>query len=670
MNNSCTLITRCGTYWLASLLVLTQLPHILHLPLWVSFIGVGLILGKTLFAKTFTRFFPSWVLIVLAFLTGFAVKLQYGYFLGRDPSVAFLFILVALKFAETRQRRDVTLLICLSGFLLFTQYFYSQTILAAVVSLPAVFAMGGSLYVLRDHSHNQGVQQVLWLIAKLLLQGLPLAAVLFLLFPRLSSPLWSLPADAMSTSGLSDSMAPGSISDLSLSAAVAFRVEFDGEFPEKENLYWRGPVLSSFDGRRWSAAKSGYEVTPQLSSTVLSHYTVTLEPHNNSWLFALDNAASLPVNAAHASLVAEPIGQLNNLGQLIAKSPVREALRYRQSSTLQNTLLDAKPNLSENSYITASNQRSQIFAAELRSQYSNDEELIAAILTWFNQEKFYYTLQPSLLGDNSIDEFLFDTREGFCEHYASAFVLLLRSSGIPARVVTGYQGGEINEDYMIVRQSDAHAWTEAWVNGKWTRYDPTAAVAPSRISAGIASALGDDEPLPLLARLNGGWLKSVQLGWDSVNHRWKKHVVNFGLDDQTEILRTLGMAKVEPWQIMTAAICAAFVWAGFILKIQLPSRSNKSQAQMLWANYITHLNNAGLSVDNTMGPVDICEHASKFWPDKSEHFKNLTQLFIQLQFSRQGQEPTTRKAITISFKQKLRALPSPQALIALRSSPN
>lgn len=666
MNTSGTRITRCGTYWLASLLVLTQLPHVMHLPIWVSLIGITLISAKTVFAESFARLFPSWVLVCLAFLAAFAIKFQYGYFLGRDPSVAFLFILVALKFAETRQRRDVSLLICLSGFLLFTQYFYSQTLLAAIVSLPAVFAMGGNLYVLRDHSHNPGVKAVLLLIARLLAQGLPIAAVLFFLFPRLSSPLWSLPSDATSSTGLSESMSPGSISDLSLSSAVAFRVEFEGEFPDKRDLYWRGPVLSSFDGRTWAAAKKHYPVAPLLSGTDITRYTVTLEPHNNSWLFALDNAATLPVNAAHANATAEPIGILNNLGQLLAKSPVRESLRYKQSSSLQNSLHDANPKLDENSYTTASNQRSQAFAGRLRARYSDDEQLITAILAWFNQEPFYYTLQPSLLGDNPIDEFLFETREGFCEHYASAFALLLRASGIPSRVVTGYQGGEVNNDYLIVRQSDAHAWAEAWVDGKWKRYDPTAAVAPSRVSAGIASALGSDEPLPLLARLNGGWLKKIGLQWDAVNHRWQKHVINFGLDDQTEIFRTLGMAQVTALQIMVMAILTAFLWVACILKIQLPKRSNNNQTQKLWSHYIKHLRKSGLPVDNTMGPTSISKQACQAWPERAADFQSLTKDFIQLQFTRQGLETETRKVTTKLLKQKLRKLPSAQTLIRLK----
>lgn len=668
MDTSGTRITRSGIYWLASLLVLTQLPHIFHLPIWVSLVGISLIIGKAVYAESFARLVPSWALVMLAFLAAFAVKFQYGYFLGRDPSVAFLFLLVALKFAETRKRRDVSLLICLSGFLLFTQYFYSQTLLAAIVSLPAVFAMGGNLYVLRDHSHNPGVKAVLLLVAKLLTQGIPIAAVLFFLFPRLSSPLWSLPSDATTSTGLSESMSPGSISDLSLSSAVAFRVEFEGDFPNKRELYWRGPVLSSFDGREWRAAKTHPIVPPQLAGLEITRYTVTLEPHNNSWLFALDNAASLPVNATHASASAEPIGTLNNVGQLLANSPIRESLRYKQSSTLQDSLSDQSPKLNENSYTGGTNQRSHAFAAQLRAQYSDDEQLIAAILNWFNQEPFYYTLQPSLLGNNPVDEFLFETREGFCEHYASAFAVLLRASGIPSRVVTGYQGGEVNNDYLIVRQSDAHAWTEAWVDGKWKRYDPTAAVAPSRISTGIGSALGADEPLPLLARLDGGWLKNIGLGWDAINHRWRKHVINFGLDDQTEIFRTLGMAQITPLQIMVMAILMAFIWTGFILKIQLPKQSNKSQVQKLWSHYISHLRKSGLLVDNTMGPTSISQQAGQAWPKKAEYFNSLTHAFIQLQFTRQGQNTENRKNLTKQLKQQIRRLPSAQTLIRLREN--
>ncbi|MCB1755308.1 MAG: DUF3488 domain-containing transglutaminase family protein [Gammaproteobacteria bacterium] len=657
MNTSGTLISRNGIFWLACMLVLTQLPHVLHLPVWVSIAGIGLIVGKASYTREFSRYFPSWFLVVLALAAAFGVRLHFGYFLGRDPCVAFLFLLVALKFAETRQRRDVTLLICLSGFLLFTQYFYSQTLLAALVSLPAVFAMGGCLFVLRDYSHNPGVKPVLKLIGKLLLQGVPIAAALFVLFPRLSSPLWSLPQDARSSSGLSNSMAPGSISELSLSDAVAFRVEFDDEVPAKQDLYWRGPVFSVFNGREWFPAPQTDTIEPVVMDKPLTSYTVTLEPHHNRWLFALDMAASLPIDTAHAEALAEPIARLDNEGRLIANKPVDSAIRYRQSSYISNSFAEFGPGLMFNSKTAGGNLQSQRFAQQLRSRYHDDNALIQAVLQWFNSQPFYYTLTPSLLGNDPVDEFLFKTREGFCEHYASAFAYLLRAAAIPARVVTGYQGGEMNEDYLIVRQSDAHAWTEAWVDGAWRRYDPTAAVAPSRVLNGMASALGDNEPVPFFARTDKGWLKKIRLGWDALNHRWRKHVVDFSLDRQLEFFRKIGMPQPQPWQIMTAMLLVGAIWALMILKLHLRFGSSLSDAERLWCRFLEKIQAAGLPQDNTLGPLTICEKASKRWPQQAEQFREVTDLFIRLHFSPAGDDQEQRKMLLSRLRHSLRHIP-------------
>ncbi len=658
MRHSGTLISRNGIFWLAGMLVLTQMPHIFHLPFWVSIAGITLILGKAVYTRTFTRYFPPYILVGLALIAALSVRLQYGYFLGRDPGVAFLFLLVSLKFAETRKRRDVTLLVCLSGFLLFTQYFYSQTLVAALLSLPAVFAMGGSLYVLRDYSHNPDIKSVLLLISKLLLQSIPLAAALFFLFPRLSSPLWNLPADASYTTGLSDSMSPGSISELSLSHKVAFRVEFEGQEPAQKDLYWRGPVFDSFNGREWRASRSEETIRPPVLNQKLSNYTVTLEPHNNRWMFALDIPASLPFNSSHRDLNAKPLAQLTRDHQLIADKAVSAAIRYQQSSYISDRYADARPDVITNSQLAGGNERAAEFARKMRSQYVNDGQLIQALLGWFNTQSFFYTLKPSLLGDNPVDEFLFETREGFCEHYASAFVYLLRAAAIPARVVTGYQGGEMNGDYLIVRQSDAHAWAEAWLNGSWHRFDPTAAVAPERVLSGMARALGDDEPVPLYARLDGNWLKKIQLNWDAVNHNWRKHVVNFGLDNQLAFFRNLGISTPEPWKIVTAILLIASVWALLILKIRIGKKTNLSEVEQLYSQYLEKLQSAGLSVVTTQGPLNLRNLAIERFPEQASRIEQITRLYVQLQYARPHQSDAELRALTVKLRINIRTLPT------------
>ena len=657
MSNSGTLISRNGIFWLAATLVLTQLPHVLHLPLWVSLAGITLILGKAVFTTSFSRYFPSYTLVGLALAAALSIKLQYGYFLGRDPGVAFLFLLVSLKFAETRKRRDVTLLICLSGFLLFTQYFYSQTLVAALVSLPAVFAMGGSLVVLRDYSHNPDVRSVLMLISKLLLQGIPLAAALFFLFPRLSSPLWSLPADAGYSTGLSDSMSPGSISELSLSDKIAFRVEFEGQEPAKQDLYWRGPVFNSFNGRDWRASGTSESIRPIRQNNPITHYTVTLEPHNNRWMFALDMAASLPTSTADSMIVAKPLAQLTRDRQLLANKAVTSPVRYRQSSYISNSFTESEPDLTLNAQLGSGNEESIEFARELRSQVSDDSAYANALLAWFNSQPFYYTLKPSLLGSNPVDEFLFSTRKGFCEHYASAFVFLLRAASVPARVVTGYQGGEMNGDYLIVRQSDAHAWAEAWINGRWQRFDPTAAIAPERVLSGMASALGDDEPVPLYARLDGNWLKKIQLGWDSVNHGWRKHIVNFGLDKQLSVFRSLGITSPEPWQIVMVLLAIGGLWASLVLKLPIREKSTLTEAELLYARFLEKMRRAGLAHCATQGPQEFCSLAMEQFPNQARRIDIITRLYIQLQYAPPPKRAIHNRRLLSRLRRQIRLLP-------------
>ena len=386
-----------------------------------------------------------------------------------------------------------------------------------------------------------------------MLQGIPLAALLFVLFPRLAGPLWGSPADAGARTGLSDRMSPGAITELSLSDAVAFRVSFHGAPPDPRARYWRGPVFSRFDGREWSASfrlQSGRFATRE--GPVID-YTVTLEPHGKLWLFALEHPASLPrpaVEDATTLSALNDIAFLTHDQQILARTTVNQTVRYAQRSVLQGSVLPLAGDANDNLQLARNNARTASFARELRERTGSDRAFIAAILARFHDEPYVYTLTPPLLeGDpDPVDAFLFDTRRGFCEHYAGAFVVLLRAAGIPSRVVTGYQGGEMSPggEYMIVRQSDAHAWAEAIVDGKWQRFDPTGAVSPSRVELGLGAALPAGEPVPYLARLEMTWLKSLRLHWDSINYQWQRGVVGFNIERQRDFLREFGLDNAHP----------------------------------------------------------------------------------------------------------------------------
>lgn len=630
-------------YALSALLVLVQLPHVLNLPLWISIIGLLLVTGRLALLKNpdnkaLRSVLSPWSVTALAVVCALLIKWDYGYFLGRDPCVAFLFVLVAAKFAEVRQAKDATQLLCLCAFLLLTQYFYSQTIISALVTLPAVFALAYSLAILRDADNPESATAQLKLILSLLLQGLPIAALLFVVFPRLPGPMWSLPEDAMATTGLTDSMSPGSIGQLSKSAEVAFRVEFDDRIPDTNDLYWRGPVLSDFDGRNWKLSNNRYDANPQYSGPrdKLVQYTVTLQPHKRRWLFALDTAASIPTsyNAAASSdkRYSRRIGQMYTDGQILAKDPVSQALRYRQTSVLSNTLPVVGKARKSTLFLPGRNRRTIAFARQLRANSRSDSEYANKVLQHFNEVEYHYTLQPQTLGHAPIDEFMFDTREGFCEHYASAFVVLMRAAGIPARVVTGYQGGEMNDDYMIVRQSDAHAWAEAIIDGAWQRFDPTSAVAPSRIEQGLAAALPDEASVPRLARRAPGFARDWQLRWDALNHQWQRLVIDFDNDSQASLWQRIGLNLPDLWQLCLGVIIVSALWSAAVLWMPDIGKSRHSIQERQWQSLCKLLQACRLQRAPDESQSECLHRAAKVWPAHHNRLQRLDAALTGLRF--------------------------------------
>ncbi len=639
---------------LAAVLFLVQFPHIFHLPVWVSILGCTLI-GLRLWhhyrpdIKLLRLVLSPITVTLIAASTAILLRFDFGYSFGRDPSVAFLFVLVAAKFAEIRRASDATLLLCLAAFLLLTQYFYSQTILAAIFTLPAIVALAFALSILRDSKNPAKNTQQVKLVSKLLLHGLPLAALLFFIFPRLPGPLWSLPEDAMATTGLSDSMSPGSIGSLSQSAAVAFRVEFDGEPPRANQLYWRGPVLTEFDGRNWNTSKSAVETLPQHLPDMgdLVSYTVMLQPHKQRWLFALDAAMSLPQSdstnidgqAIHTS--TRLLGRLMGDGQLIANKPVSHVLRYRQSSVLSDKMASSKAPADNTLYLPGKNPRTIEFARKLRSSSTSDLDYAQKVLRNFNRDLFRYTLQPQILGDAPVDEFLFQTKAGFCEHYAAAFVVLMRAADIPARVVTGYLGGEMNGDYMIVRQADAHAWAEAYIGGVWQRFDPTGYVAPSRVEQGLSAALPNETAVPGLARYDSGWLRSAQLRWDAMNHHWQRLVVNFDNDSQDKFWDRLGLLNPSLVQLMLIVIALSLAWSMFILGMPSVSNRNLSPNEKLWNRLCRLLHSYHFTRLRNESASEFLQRAALRWPTQKERLIRLDKDFTALRFHRPNNDLPT-----------------------------
>lgn len=631
--------------WLLLTSVACWLPLMPHLPDWLAGISGLLLLwhAQLQWRRAPLSALPRRALLTLLTLGGsLAIAAHYQTLLGRSTGVALLALLVTLKLLESRTRRDGVVLTLLASFMLMSQFIYAQDLLHALAMLLGVLLIVTTLAVLEHDGHPP--RAALQLAGRMMLQSIPLMLILFLLFPRIQSPLWGLPADAFGgMTGLSDTMTPGNISQLSQSDAIAFRVQFHGKaestqptrasLPAQSTLYWRGPVLDFFDGRTWKPAipaeslippkslkanrsSASSSSLPYLPTGPVTEYTLTLEPHNKHWLFALELPAAMP----------EEVVMTRDF-QLLSRQPVRGRSRYelqavspaRQQAGRQEapTALKAALQLP-----TDFNPRTRALVAEWRKQLGdNPRALVQRTLEHFRNEAFYYTLMPPLLGEDSVDDFLFRTRRGFCEHYASAFVFILRTAGVPARVVTGYQGGEINpvDGTLIVRQSDAHAWAEVWLAEQgWQRVDPTAAIAPARVERNLASALPEGEPIPLLSRAQFSWLQAARFRWEAVANTWNQWVIGYNQQRQRSLLAGLGLES-DDWKQMAAVftsligllLLAYLLWA---LRQQQPD----DPLSALWQKLAQRLEKRGLAPLPWEGPLDYAQRIPTLLPEQTE----------------------------------------------------
>ena len=586
-------------------LVLT--PHIGHLPPWTSWMCGVLLLWRGWITFRGNRMPSHWVLVPIAALSMIGVFSTYKTFFGREAGVAMLVLLLSFKLLEMRSKRDLFSVVFVNFFLMLANFFYSQSIGTALMMIAAVITILTTQLSFQYTGVVPSLKKRLGLGAMIFGLAVPLTLVLFILFPRIQGPLWGLPSDANAgRTGLSDSMAPGNISNLAQSDEVAFRVKFLDPVPPKSRLYWRGVVLGNFDGRTWtqqqSYAKPGRQILLHVRGTPIRH-EVTLEPNNRHWLFALELPQAAPQIAGNPASFSTDL-------QLLAAQPINERVRYGAASYIDFDLQPNEPAAALRDWLRlprAYNPRTLEFAARLRQQGADKLQRINAVLAFFRDEKFIYTLEPPLLGMHTIDDFLFSTRAGFCEHYASAFVVLMRALDIPARVVAGYQGGEINpvDGYMTVRQSDAHAWAEVWLENRgWIRVDPTAAVAPERIERNLATLI----PRRLfggLVNLNLGknsWLSNIRLNWDAVTNGWNQWVLNYTPDKQRSFIRSLGFDDAD-WRTLIGLLFSVGVLVMAAIAYPLVMKRPKlDPIQAVYAKFCDEFARRGLRRASHEGP--------------------------------------------------------------------
>jgi transglutaminase-like putative cysteine protease len=611
--------------------VLAAAPHAQRAPAWLTTFVMLIVAWRLYLARMRVRLPHRPVLLLTVLASAASVYVHYGTFFGRDAGVALLIVMLALKLLEVKSPRDGMLLIFLSYFLVVTNFLYSQTIATALYMLVCVWVITASMVGIHYTTPPRSSMPQLRAGGALLAQSVPLMLVLFVLFPRVPGPLWALPAPPeRSMTGLSDTMTPGNITHLTLSEDVAFRVTFESEMPSVKQLYWRGPVLWHYDGRTWHAPHPRY-ASPNFDARYFPvEYTVTLEAHGKPWLLAVDLPGMLPPDSIATTDL-----------QMLSAKPVTARRRYKMVSFLDYTygLEESQSNLAETLHLPAGfNPRALAHAKELRTRHRDDRELMQAVLKSFNEDGYRYTLSPPLLGEHSVDEFLYGSKSGFCEHYASAFAVLMRGAGIPARIVTGYLGGEINPigNYLIVRQADAHAWTEVWLPGEgWIRVDPTAAVAPARIEHGIAAALPDAAALPLLIRNDYAFVRGLRLTWDSFANTWNQRVLSYtperqrallthvGLDDTT--WRTLALLLLGVTSAVTLVL-AAFTLHNIRVRVRDPVKA-------AYSAFCNKLRDRGMARAPHEGPVSYGQRVSRLRPDLQPVVIRFTALYVALRYA-------------------------------------
>jgi len=644
--------------WTAGIAAGASLPHWPTLPVWVPVL-LCLSIAWRLAGAMFRWPLPNMAArVALAILSFGAVLAQYRTINGLQAGTALLVVMVALKFLESRTSRDQMVLIIIAYFLLFASLLVDRGVPMVLYLLGFVWFTTVGLLQLGRRGPLLANLDTAKRAGRLLLQALPIMLVLFIFFPRLPGPLWGIPgATSSARSGLTDSMSPGDLTELGLSDEVAFRVEFFGRPPGPDRLYWRGPVLAKFNGRTWSTDGPG--MRPGMVDLLEFrgepiNYRVMLEPHDRHWVFALDMPAEWTddrniVMESRYQLVRFPRSIRSRFDYEVTSYP-----EYRTHDELTDRLREYYLRLPADS-----NPRSRALAEQWRRETTSSREIIDKALAIFRTELFFYTLTPPPLGAHTADEFLFQTREGFCEHYSSAFTILMRAAGIPARVVTGYQGGELNPlgEYYIVYQSNAHAWTEVWLEDEgWIRVDPTAAVAPDRISSGLSGRSLAGEQIRRGTLDNFPWLRQVLLAWDAANTSWHAFVIGYGPNLQRALLERLGISrphwtKLAILAVATVALVSALL--AFYLRWASHAKRPRDRATALFARFCRKVERAHVRPRApTEGPLDFGTRAAAALPTAATQIDAITRAYLRTRYEpAPGLEPLERlRTLVRTFK--------------------
>jgi transglutaminase-like putative cysteine protease len=645
-------------FWVIGTLCIAMFPQVLAMPANLALITLLPVAWRLAAEIRRWRPLPMLLRVLATALGTAALVFTYGGLMGRRTAVSMLALMLSLKLLETFRTRDARIVASLSLFLCGTQFLFSQGMHMVLYSAACVLsALIALMYLHRREAYactgkvpetGRKLLGELGYGLRLVALALPIGLVFFLFFPRWGSPLWGIPEEALdASSGLSDSMTPGSIQSLFMDDTPAFRATFQGDLPSHSELYWRGPVFWEFDGRTW---QSGYmsrnlraDTKPDLE-TAPWHYEIQMEPTERQWIFALDYPALVP-RGAHLHMdyqlhARRPITQLSNF--VLASNP-----EFTDSPNLKMTFRRAALELP-----LELNPRTRAMMVNWRAEASTDAEIVRRALQMFRQQEFRYTLNPPLLTRDTVDEFVFETRAGFCEHYASAFTVMMRMAGIPARVVTGYQGGYFNEigSYMLVRQSDAHAWSEVWLPGTgWSRIDPTAAVAPERVDRSATELFAQRHMFDF------EWLRQARNAFDLIQRSWNDWVIAFSADRQSRLLSGLGWDMLDSAKLVVAMIAGALLVGGVVFLLapyllKYGNRRKRDPVLLAWQRFLRKLARSGYRPSPSMGPMELAAGAAGQLECNHDDMGRIAGLYAQCRYAEGGGDADRLARLVAEFK--------------------
>ena len=650
-------VTYRGMVWLLAAQLVVMLPFAFNLPVWLvpvmlaaTYWRIRVIKGHSAQPKFLVRMFVIGLGVLGVLASGMTL-------LSLDTMVSFLLLGFAFKSLEVVRQRDALVVVFIGYFLVAISFLFSQSILAGAYGVLSLIILTGALIANQQSSSQQlsqyATRSSLSTAALMLLQCIPLMALVFVLMPRFS-PLWVIPSfESHAKTGVGDSMAPGDIANLSKSDELAFRVSFSGRKPAADELYWRGLVLNNFDGVTWQQLEENHDTEDLKAELSFKQpwdksniellgepidYEAIYEKTGQPWLFTLT-----PTTQAS--------GKVLKLGDY----------RVMSRGDIQTTLMldatsypDAKRDieLTDHSRKLAlqlpksGNPKSREMAEQWRIEAGSDQAYIDKVLAHYNQQNYFYTLRPPLLGNSdTIDKFLFESLRGFCSHYSGSFVFLMRAAGIPARIVVGYLGGEWNKsgDYLSVRQYDAHAWTEVWLKDKgWIRIDPTERVAPSRVEGGLEAAVeyeGSFLEDQLFSVRQFEWLDGIRDKMDSIQYGWKRWILGYDKDSQANLLKMiLDKLSSIPLAALVGIMFLGIFLLWFVMLGLMERRSYEAYEHRLYRKFCKKLERHGIKREPKQTPTEFALLASRKLPDQADEILSFSLLYQSICYEPNGNE--------------------------------